>query len=79
LRDQHYDSHLKLADELRTIGVKVVLVEPKINHLLTENDLPILQSISLIHSIYIGIEQISQDLGKNPDQPKHLKKVTKTF
>ena len=42
------------------------------------SDHPLLDPISLIVSFYAMVEQVSRARGINPDEPRHLKKVTET-
>lgn len=39
---------------------------------------PLLAPISMIQTAYLAIEQVAQNLGRNPDTPRQLKKVTET-
>lgn len=39
---------------------------------------PLLHPILMIQTAYLAIEQVAQQLGRNPDQPHNLKKVTET-
>lgn len=40
---------------------------------------PLLEPLSIIQSMYPAIERVSRVLGRNPDQPAHLRKVTETL
>ena len=40
---------------------------------------PLLDGISMIQTAYLAIEQVAQALGRDPDHPRHLKKVTETL
>lgn len=39
---------------------------------------PLTDPIALITSFYVLVEQIASGMGKNPDAPRHLNKVTET-
>ena len=39
---------------------------------------PLLEPISIIQTAYLTIERVAAELGRNPDKPAHLKKVTET-
>ena len=39
---------------------------------------PLTDPIALITSFYVLVEQIASGMGKNPDVPRHLNKVTET-
>ena len=39
---------------------------------------PLLSPIPMIQTAYLAIEQVAQKLGRNPDKPRQLKKVTET-
>lgn len=75
-------SMLDLAQDMKARGAKVILAAPPF---VKERDLEIqtthaeeLDVISAIQSFYLMIEELSRELGLNPDQPRHLSKVTKT-
>lgn len=40
---------------------------------------PLTDPISMVVSFYRCVERLARDLGKNPDQPRHLRKVTETL
>ena len=75
-------SMLELADDMRARGAKVILAAPSF---VKEKDLTIhsaytdeLDMLSAAQSFYLMIEELSRTLGLNPDEPRHLSKVTKT-
>ncbi|MBC7712357.1 MAG: SIS domain-containing protein [Rhizobacter sp.] len=75
-------SMLELAEDMRSRGAKVILAAPSF---VKEKDLEIysakcedLDILSAAQSFYLMIEVLSRSLGLNPDEPKHLSKVTKT-
>lgn len=41
-------------------------------------DHPLLEPIAMIQSAYLAMEQLAQRLGRDPDSPRHLSKVTET-
>lgn len=75
-------SMLELAEDMRLRGAKVILAAPSF---VKEKDLTIqsascedLDILTAAQSFYLMIEELSRSLGLNPDEPKHLSKVTKT-
>ncbi|MBI2521809.1 MAG: SIS domain-containing protein [Bdellovibrio sp.] len=73
---------LSFAKEMRARKAQVVLVAPEE---IAEKDLifpetshPVLDIICAIQAFYLMVEELSQTLGRNPDRPKNLSKVTKT-
>jgi len=75
-------SMLDLAEDMRARGAKVILAAPSfvkekdlLIHSAQSDDLDILMAAQ---SFYLMIEGLSRSLGLNPDEPKHLSKVTKT-
>lgn len=75
-------SMLDLAEDMRARGAKVILAAPSF---VKEKDLEIhsahsedLDILSAAQSFYLMIEELSRTLGLNPDEPRHLSKVTKT-
>lgn len=75
-------SMLDLATDMRARGAKVILAAPSfvkekdlLIHSAHSEDLDILVTAQ---SFYLMIEELSRSLGLNPDEPKHLSKVTKT-
>ncbi len=75
-------SMLELALDMKNRGANVILAAP---NFVTERNLTIhtthaleLDIISAAQSFYLMIEALSIARGLNPDEPKHLSKVTKT-
>lgn len=73
---------LDLAEDLKNKGAEVILAAPSF---VKEKDLEIqsthaeeLDIISSVQSFYIMAENLSRALGRNPDLPRNLNKVTKT-
>lgn len=81
-RGPAHEGLMKLAVEMRARGARVLLAAPRG----TEGaDLPIIDTgsvdldpISVIQSFYPMVEALARARGYNPDQPRHLAKVTKT-
>lgn len=75
-------SMLELAEDMKARGANVILAAPGF---VKEKSLTIhsthaeeLDIISAAQSFYLMIEKLSLSRGLNPDEPKHLSKVTKT-
>jgi len=75
-------SMLDLAADMKARGANVILAAPPF---VKEKQLEIqtthaeeLDVITAIQSFYLMAEELSKNLGLNPDAPKHLSKVTKT-
>lgn len=73
---------LDLAEDMRSRGANVILAAPPF---VKNKDLEIqtthaeeLDIIAAVQSFYLMIEELSRNLGLNPDQPPHLAKITKT-
>jgi len=73
---------VQLAREMRERGAKVLLVAPDE---VAERDLPmptashaVFEPICTIQAFYIMAAQLAAARGMNPDQPRHLKKITQT-
>ena len=73
---------LDLAQDMKARGANVILAAPSFVkeknleiHSTRSEDLDIL---SAAQSFYLMIEELSRSLGHNPDEPRHLSKVTKT-
>ncbi|WP_397533232.1 SIS domain-containing protein [Roseateles sp.] len=73
---------LALADEMRGRGARVLLAAPAGT---PGAELPLvcsgsedLDPIAVVQSFYPMVEALSRARGNNPDQPRHLAKVTKT-
>ncbi len=75
-------SMLDLAADMKARGANVILAAPPF---VKEKQLEIqtthaeeLDILAAIQCFYLMVEELSLNLGLNPDQPKHLSKVTKT-
>jgi glucosamine--fructose-6-phosphate aminotransferase (isomerizing) len=73
---------ISLAEEMRQRGAKVLLVAPAD---VADADLPMVETnsieldpISVIQSFYPMVEALARARGLNPDEPRHLAKVTRT-
>lgn len=73
---------LELADTMKQRGANVILAAP---NFVKEKDLEIQSShseeldiLTAIQSFYLMAEELSRNLGLNPDKPLHLSKVTLT-
>lgn len=71
---------IALAEEMRGRGAKVLLAAPGV-----DGALPLaatghedLDPIAVVQSFYPMVEALARARGRNPDQPPHLNKVTKT-
>ncbi|RAU49524.1 SIS domain-containing protein [Pseudomonas sp. RIT412] len=75
-------SLLTLAADMRERGAKVILAAPEgvegRNLTLSCADHPALDPILAIQSFYVMAAGLAEARGLNPDQPRHLSKVTKT-
>ncbi|MFZ6774873.1 SIS domain-containing protein [Undibacterium sp. SXout7W] len=73
---------IKLAEEMRGRGANVLLAAPdnirERNLTLPVAGTPDLDPITAIQAFYVMAAQLSVARGLNPDQPRHLSKVTKT-
>ena len=73
---------IKLAEEMRGRGANVLLAAPdnirERNLTLPVAGTPDLDPIAAIQAFYVMAAQLSVARGLNPDQPRHLSKVTKT-
>jgi glucosamine--fructose-6-phosphate aminotransferase (isomerizing) len=74
---------LALADAMRARGARVLLAAPAGT---PGSELPIVASgsvdldpISMVQSFYMLVEAVSRARGFDPDQPRHLNKVTRTL
>jgi glucosamine--fructose-6-phosphate aminotransferase (isomerizing) len=75
-------SMLDLAADMKSRGANVILAAPPF---VKEKQLEIqtthaeeLDVLTAIQCFYLVAEELSRNLGLNPDQPRHLSKVTKT-
>ena len=75
-------SMLDLAEDMKARGANVILAAPsfvKEKQLeITSTQCEELDILTSVQSFYIMVEKLSRELGFNPDEPKHLSKVTKT-
>jgi glucosamine--fructose-6-phosphate aminotransferase (isomerizing) len=73
---------LKMADEMRLRGARVLLAAPPgtpgMELPLAEAPSPDLEPIVAIQSFYLMVEALSRARGFDPDRPRHLSKVTRT-
>ena len=73
---------LVLAEEMRGRGACVLLAAPKgtpgANLPVVETESIELDPISVVQSFYPMVEALARARGMNPDQPRHLAKVTRT-
>ncbi|MBI3713680.1 MAG: SIS domain-containing protein [Burkholderiales bacterium] len=73
---------IALAEEMRGRGANVLLAAPddvkERNLTLATTATPDLDPIAAIQSFYVMAAELSLARGLNPDQPRHLSKVTKT-
>lgn len=73
---------LALADEMRARGARVLLAAPLgtpgANLPVAPTESIELDPISMVQSFYTMVEALARARGMNPDQPRHLAKVTRT-
>ena len=73
---------LALADEMRARGARVLLAAPPgtagANLPVAQTESIELDPISMVQSFYTMVEALARARGMNPDQPRHLAKVTRT-
>jgi glutamine---fructose-6-phosphate transaminase (isomerizing) len=62
--------------KLRAIGAHVYFAGDDLP--IIETTHPMLSPITMIQTAYLAIERVAQQLGRNPDTPRQLKKVTET-
>jgi glutamine---fructose-6-phosphate transaminase (isomerizing) len=80
--DAAEDSVLQIADQIVAKGAQVFVTSDRasratrIEHVRTGH--PLADPIALITSFYSMVEQLANKRGFDPDQPRHLKKVTET-
>ncbi len=81
-RGPNQASLLQLAREMRARGARVLLAAPEDvaerDLLLPTAQLSDLDPITAIQAFYVLAAQLAEARGMNPDQPRHLSKVTKT-
>jgi glucosamine--fructose-6-phosphate aminotransferase (isomerizing) len=75
-------SQIALAEEMRGRGARVLLAAPKDvpsrDLELPVSSCPDLDPIVAIQAFYVMAARLAEARGMNPDQPRHLSKVTKT-
>lgn len=77
VKDKSLSSNLAAVEKMRRTGARVLVIgESGIGHVPASNAW--LTPVALLQSAYICVEQTAQSLGRNPDQPRQLKKVTET-
>jgi glucosamine--fructose-6-phosphate aminotransferase (isomerizing) len=69
---------LALADEMRGRGARVLLAAPGAELNLVETQAEDLDPVSAVQSFYPMVEALARARGLDPDQPRHLSKVTRT-
>ncbi len=73
---------LALAEEMRGRGAKILLAAPAgtpgVNLPVVDAGCVDLDPISVIQSFYPMVEALARARGRNPDEPRHLNKVTRT-
>lgn len=73
---------LALAQEMRGRGARILLAAPAgtpgANLPVEETGSIDLDPVSVIQSFYPMVEALARSLGRNPDEPRHLNKVTRT-
>jgi glucosamine--fructose-6-phosphate aminotransferase (isomerizing) len=80
--DAAEDSLVQVSDQIAAKGAQVFVTSDRaqqatrIEHVRTGH--PLADPIALIVSFYSMVEQVAVARGINPDQPRHLKKVTET-
>lgn len=81
-RDRSEDSITRLADDLAKRGAKVLATSDKVRHAhrlpFIPTNHPLTDPLMLVVSFYAAVEKLARRRGFDPDQPRHLKKVTKT-
>ncbi|WP_299868515.1 SIS domain-containing protein [uncultured Roseobacter sp.] len=80
--DQAESSLVDVADQIAGKGASVFVTSDKASKAgclpCVRTAHPLLDPISLIVSFYAMVEQVALSRGINPDEPRHLKKVTET-
>ncbi len=81
-KDEAEQSLVDVVDQIADKGASVFVTSSKASKAVclpvSRSDHPLLDPISLIVSFYAMVEQVSRARGINPDEPRHLKKVTET-
>jgi glutamine---fructose-6-phosphate transaminase (isomerizing) len=71
------DGTLQAVDRLRQAGADVLVAGgPDLATVRAAH--PLLDPIVMVQTGYLAIEKVASAVGRNPDQPRHLKKVTET-
>ena len=82
-RDAAETAVTDIADQIAAKGAQVFVTSgrAKAAHALpfVETGHPLTDPLALIVSFYAMVEQFARDAGVNPDQPRHLRKVTETI
>lgn len=74
VNDESYDAHMEQVGEFERRGATLIHLTQ------ATEDLPKrLAPLVLLQRFYIDIETIAQSIGRNPDEPEGLKKVTETL
>jgi glucosamine--fructose-6-phosphate aminotransferase (isomerizing) len=83
LRGPEQKGLIELADFLRTRNARVILAAPadvaERDLTLAISDDEVLDPILAIQSFYVMAAHLAVARGLNPDQPRHLSKVTRTL
>jgi glutamine---fructose-6-phosphate transaminase (isomerizing) len=75
--DKSLSSNLAAVEKMRGTGARVLVIgEGGVSHVPAANSW--LTPVTILQSAYRCVEQTAQVLGRNPDQPRQLKKVTET-
>ncbi|WP_397453020.1 SIS domain-containing protein [Pseudomonas sp. NA-150] len=73
---------LVFAEEMRARGAQVLVVAPRGNPAANlpsvPTDDPLLEPLTMIQGFYLMAQALAEARGRNPDQPRFLKKVTET-
>jgi glutamine---fructose-6-phosphate transaminase (isomerizing) len=81
--DQAEQALVGVADEISAKGAEVYVTSDKATRAMrlptVRTSHPLLDPIALIVSFYAMVEQVAVSRGTNPDEPRHLKKVTETI
>ena len=82
-RDAAESSIVSVSDQLASTGASVFVtsgnaeVAKRLDF--AETGHPLTDPLAIIVSFYSFIEKLTADMGKNPDQPRNLRKVTETI
>jgi glutamine---fructose-6-phosphate transaminase (isomerizing) len=75
--DQARSGTLEAVARLRRTGAHVMVAGDDLQTIKAAH--PLLEPILMIQTAYLAIEQVAVALGRNPDKPMHLQKVTETL